>query len=337
MTTDFPLQVRSLTRRFGTTVAVDQLSLDVHRGEIFGFLGPNGAGKTTSINMMVGLLDPTSGDILIEGQSIVAQRNDRMHSIRVLRHIGVCPQENILWDKLTCLEQLEFVGTNYGNPRRLARRRGAELLEALGLTSKANELAGRLSGGMKRRLNLALALVHDPQIVFLDEPEAGLDPQSRVLVRGMIRQLARHKTVVLTTHNMDEAERLADRVAIIDHGRLLVVDSPEALKRSLGEGTVLEIELISPDEIAGATAEDSARSPGVEGNIQRLLDCLKPQYPDALIVHGLLTLRGPDLSAHLPEVLRLLEAGGGRAGSIHMRANTLEDVFLSLTGRGLRE
>ena len=319
MTTEFALQVRNLTRRFGATLAVDQLSLDVIRGEVFGFLGPNGAGKTTSINIMVGLLAPTSGDVFIEGQSVRAQRGE------VQRHIGVCPQQNVLWDKQTCLEQLEFIGVNYGISRRLARRRGAELLEALGLTAKSNELAGRLSGGMKRRLNLALALVHDPHIIFLDEPEAGLDPQSRVLVRDLIRQLARHKTVVLTTHNMDEAERLADRVAIIDYGRLLVVDTPDALKRKLGEGSVLEIEL-------------EFRSGTVEGqSIQRMLDCLKPGFPEAVVINNILILRGPELSAQLPDVLRLIETGGMWAASIHMRANTLEDVFLSLTGRGMRE
>ncbi len=313
------LQVRGLTKTFGTVLAVDHLSLDVARGEIFGFLGPNGAGKTTSINMMVGLLEPSSGDVLIEGQSIRSGRAS------ALNQIGVCPQENILWEKLTCLEQLEFFGVNYGLSRAAARQHGSELLAALGLAARSRELAGRLSGGMKRRLNLALALIHDPQIVFLDEPEAGLDPQSRVLVRDMIRQLARQKTVVLTTHNMDEAERLADRVAIIDHGRLLVVDTPDALNRRLGDVTVLEVELDSPTGLA-------------EGqNIQRVLDCLKPRYPDALVSNGLLTLRAADLSARLPEVLRLIETGGARAGSIHMRPNTLEDVFLSLTGRGLRE
>jgi len=128
--------------------------------------------------------------------------------------VGVCPQENILWDKLTCLEQLEFIGQAYGVRSRLARQRGLGLLEALGLQAKAHETAGKLSGGMKRRLNICLALVHDPEIVIFDEPEAGLDPQSRVLVREYIHSLACVKTVILTTHNMDEAERLADRVAM---------------------------------------------------------------------------------------------------------------------------
>jgi ABC-2 type transport system ATP-binding protein len=319
MSADFALQLRSLTKCFGPTLAVDHLSLDIARGEIFGFLGPNGAGKTTAISMMVGLLKPTSGDVMVEGQSIRAR-----HAL-VKNRVGVCPQENILWEKLTCLEQLEFVGVCYGLHHQQARKHGGELLETLGLAAKRNELAGRLSGGMKRRLNLALALIHDPQIVFLDEPEAGLDPQSRVMLRDTIRLLARRKTVVLTTHNMDEADRIADRIAIIDHGRLLVVDTPDALKRQLGEGTVLEIELETVSE------QDT------EPAIQAILQSLKPQFPGVLLANGLLTLRGPELSTDLPKVLQILQAGGCRASGIRMRANTLEDVFLWLTGRGLRE
>jgi ABC-2 type transport system ATP-binding protein len=176
---------------------------------------------------------------------------------------------------------------------------------------------------MKRRLNLALALVHDPQIVFLDEPEAGLDPQSRVLVRDMIRSLAHHKTVVLTTHNMDEAERLSDRVAIIDHGRLLIVDTPDMLIRQHGGGSVLEIGL-DPRPVEGTA-------------LQAMLDCLKLQFSDVQVDNGLLSVRAMDLSARLPEILRTIQANGFQIGSMHMRSNTLEDVFLSLTGRGLRE
>jgi ABC-2 type transport system ATP-binding protein len=189
------------------------------------------------------------------------------------------------------------------------------------LSSKANELAGRLSGGMKRRLNLALALVHDPQIVFLDEPEAGLDPQSRVLVRDYIRFLARRKTVVLTTHNMDEADRLADRIAIIDHGQLLVVDTPAGLKRRLGEGTILEIEL---DDLPGQV-------------VQPAILCIQQLFPDASLANHTLTIRGPDLAGRLAQLLQVLQSAGLQASDMHMRAITLEDVFLSLTGRGLRE
>jgi ABC-2 type transport system ATP-binding protein len=316
---DFALQVCGLTKYFGTALVVNNLSLAVTQGEIFGFLGPNGAGKTTSINMMVGLLEPTSGEVFIEGQPIRGRRAD------VFRRIGVCPQETTLWEKLTCLEQLEFVGANYNLTHRQARANGRALLDALGLAAKVNELAGRLSGGMKRRLNLALALVHDPQLVFLDEPEAGLDPQSRVLVRDTIRYLARKKTVVLTTHNMDEAERLADRVAIIDRGQLLVVDTPAMLKRRLGEGSVLELELGGRDGL------------DLEPNIQTAIQDVQRLFPDALYSKGILTVRGQDLAARLPELLQTIRAAEVEVGDMHMRSITLEDVFLSLTGRGLRE
>jgi ABC-2 type transport system ATP-binding protein len=312
---EIALQTIGLTKRYGSLAAVQDLSLQVMRGEIFGFLGPNGAGKTTSINMMVGLTTPTAGDVLIEGQSV------RARGARLLSRVGVCPQETLVWEKLTCLEQLEFTGVCYNLPPLEARKRGKQLLEDLGLAAKTNELAGRLSGGMKRRLNLALGLVHDPAILFLDEPEAGLDPQSRVLVRDYIHMLARLKTVVLTTHNMDEADRLADRVAIIDHGRLLVIDTPETLKRGLGLGGMLEIELESGGaEMAGPALERFRRA-----------------CSEASIRGDTLVLRGQDMPARLPEFLGILQTAGIRTCDVHIRAVTLEDVFLSLTGRGLRE
>ena len=231
------IQTHKLTKRYNGLTAVDDLSLEIHKGEVFGLLGPNGAGKTTSISMICGLLQPDAGEVLIQGQPVHGD------DVEVRSRVGVCPQEVILWEKLTCLEQLEFVGEMYSVPRKVSRQRGGELLETLGLTEKADQLASTLSGGMQRRLNLALALVHDPEILVLDEPEAGLDPQSRVLVREYLRSLAHQKTIILTTHNMDEADRIADRVAIIDHGKLLVLDTPEALKRSIGEGDVLELEV----------------------------------------------------------------------------------------------
>jgi ABC-2 type transport system ATP-binding protein len=307
------LQTQHLTKRFGALTAVDDLSLEVHEGEIFGFLGPNGAGKTTSINMMCGLLKPDAGQVLLHGKPVHGGDPE------VRARVGVCPQETILWDKLTCLEQLEFIGEAYGVPRKVARQRGAEWLEMLGLAAKSGELGGRLSGGMKRRLNLALALVHDPRVIVLDEPEAGLDPQSRVLVRETIRSLARKKTVILTTHNMDEAERVADRVAIIDHGRLVALDTPDALKRTIGEGDVLDIELASSADLEAASALLSKTTLTVS------------------TVNHMLTVRGRGLIEQLPGVLESLRSAGVRLGDVRLRANTLEDVFLSLTGRRLRE
>jgi ABC-2 type transport system ATP-binding protein len=311
MMSEIALQIENLTKRYGSLTAVDNLSLEIREGEIFGFLGPNGAGKTTSINMMCGLLRPDSGRVLIHGQPV------RGGDSEIRARVGVCPQETTLWEKLTCLEQLEFIGEMYGVSRTDARQRAGVLLETLGLQSRARELAGRLSGGMKRRLNLALALVHDPQVLALDEPEAGLDPQSRALVREYIRSLARRKTVILTTHNMDEAERLADRVAIMDHGRLLVLDTPEALKRTAGEGDVLEIE--------------SLLDPGLA------LDAARRVFPQATMINHTLTVRGRRVIERLPELLQALRAAGVEPGEVRLRANTLEDVFLSLTGRRLRE
>jgi ABC-2 type transport system ATP-binding protein len=307
------LQTQHLTKRFGALTAVDNLSLEVYEGEIFGFLGPNGAGKTTSINMMCGLLKPDAGQVLLHGKPVHGGDPE------VRARVGVCPQETILWDKLTCLEQLEFIGEAYGVSRHVARQRGAEWLEKLGLAAKAGELGGRLSGGMKRRLNIALALVHDSQVIVLDEPEAGLDPQSRVLVRETIRSLARKKTVILTTHNMDEAERVADRVAIIDHGRLVALDTPDALKRTIGEGDVLDIELASSADLEAASA------------------LLSHSTLTVSTVNHTLTIRGRGLIDQLGGMLESLRSVGVTLGDVRLRANTLEDVFLSLTGRRLRE
>ena len=314
MPSEIVLQTKNLTKRYGALTAVQDLSLEVQQGEVFGFLGPNGAGKTTSINMMCGLLKPDSGQVRLNGQPV---RDSEART-----QVGVCPQQVVLWERLTCLEQLQFVGQMYGLNAKLARQRGQQLLEEMDLTEKRNQQARLLSGGMQRRLNLALALVHDPQIVILDEPEAGLDPQSRVRVREYIRSLARRKTVILTTHNMDEADRLADRVAIIDHGRLLVLDTPQALKARLGEGDVLELSL-------------NGDAPGLE-KIQKVLQSLAGQI-ELSLAHGTLTLRALDLVNLLPAVLEALSAAGIHPGEVRLRANSLEDVFIQLTGRKLRE
>jgi ABC-type multidrug transport system ATPase subunit len=206
----------------GTITAVDDLTLDVFEGEVLGFLGPNGAGKTTAINMMCGLLRPDAGEVLLHGAPLGADPDARAR-------VGLCPQDIVLWDRLTCIEQLQFIGEMYDVRPSESRRRGERLLAELGLEKHGGKQARALSGGMKRRLNIAMALVHDPEIVVLDEPEAGLDPQSRVLVREYIRGLARTRTIILTTHNMDEAQRICDRVGIVDQGRMIALDSPAGL------------------------------------------------------------------------------------------------------------
>jgi len=309
------LQTIGLTKRYGTLVAVNRLSLDVYEGEVFGFLGPNGAGKTTSINMMCGLLKPDAGQVHLQGKPLAGGGAARFQ-------VGVCPQEVVLWERLTCLEQLQFRGEMYGMGAREARHRSERLLEELGLAEKRGQQARRLSGGMQRRLNLALALVHDPDILVLDEPEAGLDPQSRVRVREYIQSLARHKTVILTTHNMDEAERLADRVAIIDHGELLVVDTPENLKQRLGAGDVIEVHL--------------ANGMGDLSQVRQILASLVQDISWDEISRTL-RLRLMNAVGHLPQIMESLVAAGYNPDQVSLRANTLEDVFIQLTGRRLRE
>jgi len=309
------LHTEGLTKRFGELTAVNRLSLDVYRGEIFGLLGPNGAGKTTSINMICGLLKPDSGVIVFHGVQVPDASS-------VYSRVGVCPQTNILWERLTCIEQLQFIGEMYGLAGGQARRRGEELLAQMGLEDKRRKLACTLSGGMQRRLNLIMALVHDPEIVVLDEPEAGLDPQGRVMVREFVRSMARKKTVILTTHNMDEADRMADRVAIIDHGELLVMDTPQELKHRLGKGDVVEIRLKN-----GFGDEAAARQ-----NLAPISQDVNLDEHNQLV-----QIRALNAVSHLPAIIEALASAHFQASEVNVRANTLEDVFIQLTGRRLRE
>jgi ABC-2 type transport system ATP-binding protein len=309
------LQIAGLSKRFGNIAAVKNLTLEIRAGEIFGFLGPNGAGKTTSINMICGLIAPDAGDVLLRGKSI---RGDGSAA----RRVGVCPQEIILWERLTCFEQLQFIGEMYGLSGGEAARRADRLLTEMNLAEKRNAQARTLSGGLQRRLNLIMALVHDPELVILDEPEAGLDPQSRILVRRFIQSLARRRTVILTTHNMDEADRIADRIAIIDRGELLRTGTPGELKRTIGEGDVVEIRL------AGDPAQ-----------INSALSAVKQTDPqaDVRLEEDLLSVRMLDAVGRLPELMESIRRSGARAAEMRIRENTLEDVFLQLTGRRLRD
>lgn len=315
---DIVLQTDHLTKKYGALIAVKDLTLQVLEGEVFGLLGPNGAGKTTTINMICGLIKPDTGTVSIHGKQL-SEGDDTIRS-----RVGVCPQEIVLWERLTCFEQLQFIGQMYGLKASMARRNAENLLKELDLVEKRNKQARTLSGGMQRRLNLAMALVHNPEIVVLDEPEAGLDPQSRLKVRQYIQNIAHEKTVILTTHNMDEAERLADRVAIIDHGQLLVCDTVDALKRRVGEGDVIEIE------------QDLKLD---EDDIQRVKAGLQPLVGDVHIEASqrLITLRALNAVSILPAILETMNKLSLQPGSINIRQNTLEDVFIQLTGRRLRE
>lgn len=305
------IKIEGLKKKFGECIAVERLNFHIFKNEIFGLLGPNGAGKTTTINMVCGLLPPSEGKIIFENN----QGKDRKSII------GYCPQENIFYPKLTCLEQLLFMGQMYGHASKMVKTRAIELLNLLGLEEKTNVRATNLSGGMKRRLNICLALVHDPEILILDEPEAGLDPQSRILVRDFIKAYSNKKTVILTTHNMDEADRLADRVAIIDHGKLLLLDTPQNLKRTVGEGDIFELVIEKCNE--------SAINRFVE-NMALLAMNVKVNAESVFIKHS-------NIIVQLPVIKNLAETNGLRISEIKLRENTLEDVFIHLTGRNLRQ
>jgi ABC-2 type transport system ATP-binding protein len=311
---DYIIDAQEITKEYDGFKAVDGLNLQIKKGEVFGFLGPNGAGKTTSISMMVGLLKPTSGQILIDGLKI--EKIDKSM-------IGICPQELVLWEHLTCLESLKLMGDMYEVPGDILKERAHKLLEDLFLMEKANTLVINLSGGMKRRLNLALALIHSPEIVVLDEPSEGLDPQSRRVLWNFINSLRddEGKTVILTTHLMDEADKLSDRIAIIDHGKLLRLDTPENLKKEIGEGDVVEILLSNPEE-----------------NKDALIILKKMEEIESVIeFNNKLDVRALNAVSKLPTIMKNLEEENISMEDLSVRQNTLEDVFIELTGTGLRE
>lgn len=303
------IQVDNIQKKFGELIAVQGLSFEVFRNEIFGLLGPNGAGKTTTISMICGLLPLTGGTITFDNEK------DRKSLI------GYCPQENIFYPKLTCLEQLLFTGQMYEASSKALKARAIELLDLLGLNNKMHVRASHLSGGMKRRLNICLALIHNPEILILDEPEAGLDPQSRILVRDFIKAYGKEKTVLLTTHNMDEADRLADRVAIVDHGRLLLLNTPQNLKKTIGEGDILEIVIENANENTVRLFAEKIAS---------FSDNVKSSNNSIFIKHL-------NVIDHISSIKNLAESYGLLISEIKLRENTLEDVFIHLTGRNLRQ
>ena len=310
----YVIETQNLTKKYNSFLAVDGLNLRIKRGEVFGFLGPNGAGKTTSIKMMVGLLKPTEGRVLIEGEEIESVEKGK---------IGVCPQDLVIWDGLTCEENIALIGDMYEVPRNVLKERVKQLLRDLILSDKTKTLASQLSGGMKRRLNLAMALIHDPEIVVLDEPSAGLDPQSRLVLWEHIHSLSKEKgkTIILTTHIMEEADRLSDRIAIMDHGKLLVLDTPESLKKKIGRGDVVEIQLSNP---------------GMKDKVVSLMRSMEG-IEEVKEIKGKVNVRALDAVSKLPEMIRSIEKMGVSILDTSIRRNTLEDVFIHLTGRGLRE
>ena len=295
------LRVQELRKSYDGAVAVDGLSFEVRRGETFGLLGPNGAGKSTTITMLVGALRPDSGTIEIAGSRDPGRPETRAR-------VGIAPQQNSLYDALTATENLRFFGTLYGLRGAALDAAVAAALEFAGLAGRAGDRVETYSGGMKRRLNLVCAVLHDPDIILLDEPTVGVDPQSRHHIFDHIRLLqGRGKTVLLTTHHMEEAERLCDRIAIMDRGRLLALDTLEALVAVHGGHTVLEV--FTPDAVG---ADWPFAADWAEGRLVR---------------H----------TADPHRDIQRLAGAGVNFESLHIQRPNLEIVFLELTGRSLRD
>jgi ABC-2 type transport system ATP-binding protein len=309
------IEVESLTKRFGDFCAVDALSFTVKHGEVFGLLGPNGAGKSTLIRMLTTLIPPTSGSARVYGYDVVAAPND------VRRAIGVIPQAMTTDLDLTADENMTIFAKLYGLPRAKRRTVIRELLAAVDLEQWADKPVKNFSGGMRRRLEIARGLVHEPKIFFLDEPPTGLDPVSRVSVWEMLDNLRKERdlTVLLTTHYMEEADKLCDRIAIIDHGKLVALDSPLKLKASIPGRNVLEVSFSSVPS-------------GWSAKLAALTDVAEVKAEDS--VFRLSSNNGPRTAVALLDAAR--EAGIAIT-SLSVQSTTLDDVFVHYTGRQLRD
>ena len=305
----FAIQTSSLSRSFGKFVAVDGVDVSVEHGELFSLLGPNGAGKTTTIKMLCCLLRPTGGTATIMGYDI------RHEPLAVKGIIDVSPQESAIADRLNAWENLSLMAGLHGLDQQTTRKRSGELLDMMGLTERAKERVKKYSGGMKRRLSIAMALVSDPQVLFLDEPTLGLDPQSRRAIWEHIEHLKGKKTILLTTHYLEEADALADRVAIIDEGKIVSEGSPAQLKSSIAGTSVTVVEAENVTEAA--------------------IDALRQVYPAVRSVNGRIEIEAEEAGVY--EVQDILRPLGVTIQSTYRKQVTLDDVFLRLTGKQLRE
>jgi len=307
-----------LTKVFNGFKAVDEVSFEVKESEIFGFLGPNGAGKTTTINMLITLMKPTSGHALVAGYDVVKEPE------KVRGKIGVVFQDQSIDRELTGWENLWLHGLVYGVPRSTLRQRIRQLLKLVELEGFANTPVKKYSGGMIRRLEIARALIHRPEILFLDEPTLGLDPQSRAKIWDYILDLRKEHgmTIFLTTHYIEEAERLCDRVAIIDHGKIIALGSPEELKQSIG-GELIYLKVSENPSLYSAFLEKLS-------DIQGVLSV-------KTLGNRQLSLRVKSASTTIPAIFDLAQAAGVKISEIKYTKPSLNDVFLQLTGRALRD
>ena len=307
------IETRDLTKRYGELIAVDKLNLVIDHGEVFGLLGPNGAGKTTIISMLCTIVNPSSGSATVNGFNILKQ------SSKVRRSIGIVFQDPSIDDRLTGRENLQLHACLYDVPSELAKKRIAEVLNLVGLEDRADSAMKTYSGGMRRRLELARGLLHHPKILFLDEPTLGLDPQTREHLWTYIENLARTTeiTIILTTHYMEEADQLCQRIAIIDYGKIKVIDTPANLKTAL-KGDVITITTTQSEKLATRLSEL---------RLSHQIDSSKDS----------IRLTVPNAEKLIPKVIKIATEIGVEVSSASIHRPTLNDVFLYYTGRDIRE
>jgi len=310
---DVIITVENLVKRYNSHTAVDGVSFEINRGEIFGLLGPNGAGKSTIISILCCLLEPTLGSVVIDGSDIRKNAND------IKKIIGVVPQEISLYHTLTARENLAFYGKIYGLSGRALNTRVEALLDMVGLTDRADDLLEGYSGGMKRRINIAAALLHEPRILYLDEPTTGVDPQSRRRIYDTIQDLNRQgMTVLLTTHQMEDAEKLCHRIAIMDKGKLIALDTQKGLLELVGKSDLIHV--LAPEIL-----------PGPVESIKRMPNVQKVSLDEGNMTIQL--LRGRE---SLVGIIDILTSSGTQVESIYIKEPDLETLFLHLTGTTLR-
>jgi ABC-2 type transport system ATP-binding protein len=310
------LEVQNLVKKYGEFIAVNGISFEIQEGEIFSLLGPNGAGKTTTISMLSTLYSPTSGDAVIGGHSITKE------PMAVKQVIGVVPQELALYEDLTARENLVFWGQMYGLSGKSLNNRVDEVLEQIGLTDKAKNRIKTYSGGMKRRVNIGIGLLHKPRLLFMDEPTVGIDPQSRRAILDTVKDLNRQgMTVLYTTHYMEEAQELSNRVGIIDHGELIALGTQKELTQQVGETETLILHIGENDD-----SESLARS------LNGIKDVLEASADDHEV-----SVVAQEAEEVLAAVVTRANERGVRIRSIDIREPNLEAVFLHLTGRALRD
>lgn len=313
---DLAIETLKLKKSYGEITAVDEIDLKISIGTLFGFLGPNGAGKTTTISMLSTILPPTSGEASVLGHDL------KRESAQIKEHIGVCPQENVLYERLTAKENIRLIAQMHGMKKKDYKDKIDDLLGRMNLLERGNDLVKKYSGGMKKRVNVLMSVIHDPELLFFDEPSAGLDPQSRRVVWDFIKDFQKKKcTILLTTHNMEEADDLCDELVIIDHGKIIAQGSPEELKKRLGEGDIIEFKV---------KEEDRIKREEIILRLKRLefVKWVKKVGKSRIILNGLDSLR---------RISEIIDAVKVKMLDISIRKNTLEDVFLDLTGRRLRD